>query len=361
MIRVLHVLGGLGTGGTESLIMNWYRNIDRSKVQFDFLVRSNDNNYVDEITALGGRIFYTASFPRHLAKNYKETKAILARKEWEVIHVHGNAAMYMLPLQLSKKLGYPCRIMHSHNVHSKNPIFSLVHRHNRKRINIYATHKLACSNAAGAWMYPDAEFLVVNNAVRSERFLFDQCARSEIRTALGIDDRLVLGHVGRFSKQKNHTFLLDVFYEVKKLRPDSALMLVGDGELKETIEKKATELGLTDSILFMGRRSDIGQLMSAMDIFLLPSLYEGLPVVCVESSANALTSIISEESYAQELACLPNVKIVTLKKTAFEWASIVLENLNNSDQTSRNCNLVTGSVFDVDQVVTTLQEIYLNH
>ena len=210
-------------------------------------------------------------------------------------------------------------------------------------------------------MYPDAEFLVVNNAIQAERFLFDQHARSQIRAVLGLDDHLVLGHVGRFSKPKNHTFLLEVFYEVKKLRPDSVLMLVGDGELKEATEKKATELGLTDSILFMGRRSDIGQLMSAMDIFLLPSLYEGLPVVCVESSANALTSIISEESYAQELACLPIVKIVTLKKTAFEWASNVLENLNNSDQTSRNCNLVTGSVFDVDQVVTTLQEIYLNH
>lgn len=103
MVRVLHVFGGLGTGGTESLIMNWYRNIDRSKIQFDFLVRSSDNNYVDEITALGGRIFYTAPFPRYFIKNYTETKAILERKEWDVIHVHGNAAMYTLPLKLAKK------------------------------------------------------------------------------------------------------------------------------------------------------------------------------------------------------------------------------------------------------------------
>lgn len=257
MIRILHVLGGLGSGGTESLIMNWYRNIDRSKVQFDFLVRSNDYNYSEEITALGGRIFYTASFPHHFLKNYRETKTVLERKEWDVIHVHGNAAMYMLPLHLSKKLGYPCRIMHSHSVHSKNPIFSLVHWYNRRRINKYATHQLACSSAAGEWMYPDTEFRVINNAVQSERFIFDQHARNKIRTELGIDDCLVLGHVGRFSKPKNHTFLLDIFYEVKKLRPDSVLMLVGDGELRETIEKKAMELGLTDSVLFMGDRKSV--------------------------------------------------------------------------------------------------------
>ena len=359
MIRVLHVFGGLGTGGTESLIMNWYRNIDRSKIQFDFLVRSPDDNYLEEITALGGRVFYTASFPRHLLRNFLETRKILQRKEWDVIHVHSNAAMYMLPLRLAKKLGYQHRIMHSHSVHSKNPVFSLVHRYNRKKINKYTTHQLACSNAAGEWMYPDSAFCVVNNAVQVDKFLFDQKVRNEIRTAMGIDNSLVLGHVGRFSKPKNHSFLLDIFYEVKQLQPDSVLMLVGDGELQEAVKEKAKALGLTESVLFMGRRSDIGQLMSAMDIFLLPSLYEGLPVVCVESSANALISIISEEAYAQELDCFPNVKSVTLKKSASEWAAFVLGNLNNAKPIYRNRNLVEGSSFDVDLVIKTLQDIYL--
>ena len=130
MIRVLHVFGGLGTGGTESLIMNWYRNIDRSKIQFDFLVRSPDDNYLEEITALGGSVFYTASFPRHLLRNFLETRKILQRKEWDVIHVHGNAAMYMLPLRLAKKRGYTIRIMHSHSIKAQNKVFSLVHKTN---------------------------------------------------------------------------------------------------------------------------------------------------------------------------------------------------------------------------------------
>lgn len=360
-VRVLHVLGGLGSGGTESLIINWYRNIDRSKVQFDFLVRSADNNYAEEILSLGGRIFYTPSFPRHFIRNYIETKKLLQSKQWEVIHVHGNAAMYMLPLKLAKKFGYACRIMHSHSVQPKNPVFSLVHFCNRKKISRYATHLLACSDAAGKWMYQDNSFQIIHNAVETDKFLFDKAARLAIRKELVIGDELVLGHVGRFSYPKNHSFLLDIFGEVKKQHPDSVLMLVGDGELREAVEEKARAMGIYDSVLFMGRRNDVGKLMSAMDIFVLPSHYEGLPVVCVESSINALTSIISEEAYVKELEALPFVNAFSLKSSAKDWAELVLNIYNRLGRVCESYTIAADSCYNIDNITNVLQGIYLDH
>ena len=244
MIRVLHVLGGLGSGGTESLIMNWYRNIDRTKIQFDFLVRSNDTNYVQEIEALGGRVFYTSSFPRHLLRNRKDTDAILSRNEWEVSHVHANAAMYMLPLKLAKKMGYRCRIMHSHNVEAKKNLYTIIHRINRKSVSKYATACFACSKAAGVWMFANTDYFVLRNAVNVSTYCFDAVVRKTIRAAYGLDRKLVLGQVGRFATQKNHDFLLDVFCEIKKLHNNSVLMLVGDGELESKIRAKAAHMGI---------------------------------------------------------------------------------------------------------------------
>ncbi len=359
-IRVLHVLGGLGSGGTESLIINWYRNIDRNKVQFDFLVRSPDNNYAQEISALGGRIFYTPSFPRHFIRNYIETKKLLQRKQWDVIHVHGNAAMYMLPLKLAKKLGYPCRIMHSHNVQPQNPIFSLVHYYNRRKISKYATHLLACSDAAGKWMYQDNSFQIIHNAVEMGNFLFDEAARPAVRNELRIGDKLVLGHVGRFSTQKNHLFLLDIFEEVKKLHNDSVLMLVGDGELREAVEEKAKAMGIYDSVLFMGRRNDVGKLMSAMDLFVLPSLYEGLGNVLVEAQFNGLRCVVSEEAYNEEVQISSDLFRVSLKSGADLWAKQILAWGAASKDRQVDEPTLRASGYNILDVTASLEKIYLS-
>lgn len=357
MVRVLHVLGGLGTGGTESLIMNWYRNIDRSKIQFDFLVRSPDNNYVEEITALGGRVFYTASFPRHLVRNYQQTKSVLSKKEWDVIHVHGNAAMYMLPLQLAKKLGYKHRIMHSHSVKAQNPIFNLVHMYNRQKIPNYATCCLACSTPAGQWMYDSRNFKVLKNSIEAKKYLFSHETREEYRKRLQIEDAFVIGHIGRFSMPKNHHFLLDIFLEIKKKRPNSKLILVGDGELKEEIIHKAKSLKLDADIIFTGRRTDIGALLSAMDIFVLPSLFEGMPVVCVECCANELPIIISEEAYAKELDDLPNVSRFSLTHTPKEWAEFILSaDCNVFSRGSKN--MAEECSYDLSHVIKELETLY---
>lgn len=359
MVRVLHVLGGLGTGGTESLIMNWYRSIDRTKIQFDFLVRSSDNNYTVEILEMGGRIFYTSSFPRHFIKNYIETKRILEQKEWDVIHVHGNAAMYILPLKLAKTIGYPCRIMHSHNVQAQTTIFSLVHLMNRKKIIPYTTYRLACSNAAGKWMFGKNEFQISKNAVDVSDFKYNKEARTKFRKEYDLENKFVLGHVGRFSTQKNHMFLLEIFKSLLKKKPESILMLVGDGELAETIKLQADILGIHEYVIFLGRRNDIGKVMSAMDMFVLPSLYEGLGNVLVEAQLNGLRCIVSEEAYNKEVQLFPTLSKVSLRKDVDAWVKHILEETEKVANREISDEILADTGYDMKREIIQLEKIYL--
>lgn len=360
MIRVLHVFGGLGTGGTESLIMNWYRNIDREKIQFDFLVRSPDDHYLAEIEALGGRVFYTASFPRHFLKNYRQTKEILARKEWDVIHVHGNAAIYMLPLKLAKKYGYACRIMHSHSVRTKERVYALIHTLNCKRIIGYTTQNLACSGAAGEWMFTDHPFAVSHNAIDMMAYRFNPEARQTIREVYGLEDKYVLGHVGRFATAKNHSFLLESFKFFKNHCPNSVLMLVGDGELEPEVKAKAEALGLTDSVLFLGRRSDVGRLMSAMDLFVLPSVYEGLGIVLVEAQCSGLPCVVSEEAYNGEVEVYPELmSVLPLSDGPEKWAAYINQKARNAAERNVDLETLRNCGYDMKTEIACLEDLYL--
>lgn len=359
MKRVLHVLGGLGTGGTETLIMNWYRHIDRTKVQFDFLVRSLDDNYSKEILEMGGRIYYTASFPRHFLRNYIETKGVLRKREWDVIHVHGNAAMYMLPLHLATKYKYNCRIMHSHSVRAKKSVFSSIHYLNRRKMSTYTTLHLACSKAAGKWMFGNDDFTIIRNAVDVQNYQFDEKARELIRKELNLEDKFVIGHVGRFASPKNHMFLLDVFKRLKEKKSESVLVLVGEGELENAVRVRAEELGLMDFVYFLGKRSDIGRIMSAMDLFLLPSIYEGLGNVLIEAQMNGLHCFVSQEAYNEEVQFLPNLISLSLKEGPEAWAEHIVSN-TALDNNRHVCNeTIENSGYDMRMEVLQLEKIYL--
>lgn len=361
MIRVLHVFGGLGTGGTESLIMNWYRNIDRSKVQFDFLVRSSDDNYADEIKAMGGSIYYTSSFPRHFIKNYIETKNVLMKRKWDVIHVHGNAAMYILPLKLAKQLGYKCRVMHSHSVKAKKNMFWIIHEINKKRIIKYTTHHLACSDAAGKWMFGKKRFELARNAISVNQYQFDPKARQEMRKKYHLENKFVIGHVGRFASPKNHVFLLEIFKIIVNQKPNSVLMLVGDGELEEGVKLKAEELGIIDYILFMGRRNDVERAMSSMDLFVLPSIYEGLGNVLIEAQINGLPCVVSEEAYNEEVKLFDTLSKLSLDKGAMIWANHILEKSKSLSKREFDCEVLANTGYDIKTEVIKLEKLYLQN
>lgn len=360
MIRVLHVFGGLGTGGTESLIMNWYRNIDREKIRFDFLVRSPDKNYLEEIESLGGRVYYTSAFPRHLFRNYRETRAILARREWDVIHVHGNAAIYTLPIKLAKKYGYPCRIMHSHNVRTKKNAYYLIHMCHRKGISRQATHKLACSVAAGEWMFPKTDFHVIHNAIDAGSYRFDSESRHRVRREYGLDGKVVVGHIGRFVLQKNHSFLLNTFRLFREQCPNAVLMLVGDGELEETVKTQAKELGILDAVLFLGRQSNVGEWLSAMDVFVLPSVYEGLGLVLLEAQCNGLPCVVSEEAYHEEVNIYPQL-LTVLPLTGAEkvWAEHMQKICREERDRNVDLNVLRECGYDMKTEIASLEALYL--
>ena len=361
LIRVLHVITGISNrGGAENYVMNMYRNIDRTKVQFDFLLRSRETAYEEEIKKLGGRIFYTSEYPRHFIKNKKEVEAFFeSHKDYDIVHVHANALIYMTVLKIAKKHNINCRIMHSHNTDTKRPIYRIIHNFNKQFINKWATDYFACSTEAGKWMFKN-DFILRKNAINIDKFQKDKEVRKKIRKDLGVEDKFVIGHIGRFVIQKNHTFLLKIFNEYHKKNPESVLLLVGDGYLEEDIKNLVNEYGLKDSVKFLGNRSDVDTVFQAFDIMVFPSLFEGLPVVIVEAQAANVPCIISD-NITDEVLITSSVKKLSLDEEVETW----IKNINQfknydkpSEEEIMKKFILVG--FDSKSAAKELQSFYLN-
>lgn len=295
-IRVLQVVTHMNRGGLETMLMNYYRHIDRTQVQFDFLThRKYDGDYGEEIKQLGGIIYhlpvlnpFSSSYKAELRSFFKE------HSEYQVIHVHQDCLSSVI-LKEAEKCGIPVRIAHSHNANQDHNLKYVIKMYFRRFIPKYATDLFACSEEAGKWMFGDAPFKVFNNAIDAQSYVFNVEKRNKSRKELGVcDTTLLVGHVGRFSPQKNHSFLIDIFYEIQK-RTEAKLLLVGDGELRADIEKKIADLKLQDKVIMIGVRSDVADLLQAMDVFVFPSCYEGLGIVAIEAQAAGLPCLISDK------------------------------------------------------------------
>lgn len=297
-VRILHVVTYMGRGGLETMLMNYYRHIDRNKIQFDFLVhRAFEADYDKEIESLGGRIY---RLPRlnPFRKEYLNTLDAFFeehKEEYRIVHSHLDC-MAGVPLKYAKKNGIPVRIAHAHNSNQTKDFKYIIKLLCKKNIKMYATDLFACGEEAGRWMFNGRIFNVLNNAIDAEKYLYSYQSRKEVRKELRIaDDILVIGHVGRFAPQKNHKFIIKIFSEVLKQKNNAVLLLVGDGELKKDIEELTRNLGIYEKIIFAGVRSDVPRLLQAMDIFLFPSNYEGLPVSIIEAQAAGLPCLISDK------------------------------------------------------------------
>lgn len=295
-IRIAQIVGKMNGGGVEAVVMNYYRHIDRNKVQFDFLVDS-DSALVprEEIESLGGRIFEIPPY-QHIIEYQRELQRLFKEEGWKIVHSHINA-LSVFPLRAAKKACVPVRIAHSHSTsgkgeYAKNTLKALL----KTQSNRYPTHRFACSKFAGNWLFgKDAQFEVVYNAIDLDRFRFNAEARALARADLGlVGNQFAIGHVGRFTAQKNHAFLIDVFTEVAKRRDDAVLLLVGTGEAGASVKALVDERGLTDRVKFLGQRSDVNRLYQAFDAFVLPSLYEGLCLVGVEAQVSGLPCLLSD-------------------------------------------------------------------
>lgn len=355
-VRVLHVLTGMTTGGAESFIMNMYRNMDRGKVQFDFLLRSAENVYKEELEKMGSRIYVTASFPKHFIQNALQTAGFFRVHRYDIIHVHANALLYTIALSCARRSGVKCRIIHSHNSAMALMWLLPIHNVNKKRIHRLATDFFACSEDAGKWMF-DGEFTVVHNAIDLDAFAYDAQKRRYLREELGIGEQdLVIGHVGRFAAQKNHSFLIDIFAEVVKARPESKLVLLGDGELRGAMEDKVRKLNLSDRVLFLGARKDVADLVNVFDLFVFPSLYEGLAIVALEVQANGLPVICSDKVTDQTLFGARKHKL-SLDEDVATWAKYILS-VDTARQNLRST--LTEAGYDIRKEAQRLQRFYLS-
>lgn len=324
-IRILHVVTYMGRGGLETMLMNYYRHMDRTKVQFDFLThRDFRADYDDEIESLGGVIHRLPRLiPWSRSYNNALDRFFASHPEYKIVHVHQDCLSGVI-LRAAQKRGIPVRIAHSHSSGQDKNLKYLIKLFYMRQIPRYATQLFACGKEAGDWMFRGAPYRVIHNAVDTAKYTHSPEKREQMRTQLGIRrDTLVVGHVGRFDPVKNHTFLLDCFLQLKKQQSDAVLLLVGDGGLRREIEEKAAACGLGDSVIFTGVRGDVPELMQAMDVFVFPSLYEGIPLTLIEAQAAGLPCLVSD-GVPGECAKTDLVMHCSLKDDAQGWAEQIL-------------------------------------
>lgn len=358
-IRVLHILQRMEAGGTQALLMNIYRNIDRNKVQFDFLVEyPNKQFYDEEILKLGGRIYYSnVRNDFNILKFIKKLKKIIKEKDYKIVHVHTYSIGYF-SLKAAKKCRVPVRIAHSHNNETVHDFKYLPKLFLQKIYTIYANYLFACSEEAGRYLFENKDFKVLNNAIDSKKFIYNEDIRKEMRKKLGLEDSFVVGHVGRFHPQKNHKFLINIFSKIKERKNNAKLLLIGRGELENAIKKQVKELNLQDDVIFLGNRKDINDLYQCMDVFLFPSLFEGLGIVAIEAQASG-TPIVCSNMLPKETEVSDIYIKLDLKRPIEEWAEKVID-IANKNQVKRNLRQnIIESGFDLSSTVKMLQNFYL--
>ena len=359
MIRVLQVVTHMNRGGLETMIMNYYRNIDREKVQFDFLVhRQNSAAYDNEILSMGGKIYrlpvlnpFGLGYRREL-KNFFDN-----HPEYRIVHVHQDC-MSSIILKEAKKHGVKTRIAHSHTTSQDKNIRYILKLFYKQFIPKYATELMACSEAAGKWMFGKAYFHVINNAIDTKLYMFDKKKQLKLRKSLKIaENEIVIGHVGRFSLPKNHKFLIEVFKEISNTVP-AKLVLVGGGPLQDNVKNMVDEFGIKEKVLFMGVRSDIPDLLQVMDVFVFPSHYEGLPVTMVEAQAAGWPCVISNKVPNE---CIITEGLVTIKElsdSARDWATHIIE--ESKIQKRDTQEEIKQHGFDIAENAKWLEKFYLN-
>jgi glycosyltransferase involved in cell wall biosynthesis len=368
MINILYALNGVfHKGGTEAVILNYFDHIDKNRFHIDFLVHGNraenrDNETHKYLESCGSRLFYVTPRGESYFANTKEIKKILTENRFDIVHSHMDAAGAFF-LKQAKKAGVSVRVAHSHNtahqIHKggalKDAAYRFILDRAVKGVRKYANLNIACSKEAGDWLFGDKGYVVLNNAIDADKYLYNDAVRAGQRRQYGLEGKTVIGHVGRFSEQKNHRFLVEIFDAVCRQNDDAMLMLVGSGRLETEIKAKISEYGLNGRTLFMGDRSDVYALMQAMDVFVLPSLFEGLPVVGIEAQAAGLPCVISD-TVSKDVKITQNVAFMRLDNTPEAWAGRII-NMSAALRVNTKDDII-ASGYDIRNVVERLENMY---
>ena len=358
MIRVLQMIGSLNVGGSQTMIMNIYRNIDRTKMQFDFVLDHPAETYfAEDVKAMGAKIY---TMPMFNGTNAAEVKRewdnfFYMHPEYKVLHSHvrSYASLY---LPIAKKHGVKT-IIHSHNTSNGSGAVALAKNALQFPLKKQADILMACSTEAGRWLYGEKamnsdKYIFMPNAVDTQRFSLDENKRAAARKMLGFENELVIGHVGRFSEAKNHEFLIEAFARLHAKRPDSKLLLIGEGALQRAAAEKAVALGVAEDVIMTGNRNDVPELLSAMDVFAFPSKWEGLPVTLIEAQAAGLPCLISN-TISTDVDVSPLVKRLPID-SADLWAEEMLKPLAKQDVK----DYIAKAGFDVKVSAVQMYELY---
>lgn len=364
-IRILQVFAGMNRGGAETMIMNWYRNIDRSKIQFDFIVHTEEIcAYDEEIKKLGGRIYRV---PRYTGKNHFSYKTAWKQffkihPEYRIIHGHvrSTASIY---LKIAKKFKLKT-IIHSHSIASRgNKIEKIIKNIMQYSIRYISDYFFSCSDEAGEWLFgksivKNKKYIIIKNAIDIDKYIFNEQIRKEIRQSFKIENKFVVGHVGSFTSPKNHLFLLEIFNEVLQLERNSKLILVGDGILKEKIVAKINELEIYDNVILVGDVPNVHEYLQGMDILIFPSLFEGLGISLIEAQASGLTCIVSD-TIPKEAEVTDSVYRMSLNKSAKEWAGLIIE-CSDLNRTKNVYSEIREKGYCISDIVFEIEKLYLN-
>lgn len=359
MIRILQVVNSMERAGLETMLMNYYRNIDRTKVQFDFLThRPYRGAYDDEIESMGGKVYYAPRlYPQNYIKYFRFMKKFFKEHpEYKIVHSHIDT-MSAFPLCAAKINNVPIRIAHSHT--SKlDKDWKIVIKYLAKLMVPHVSNvHYACGNVAGRFLFGKKEFKVVKNAINLSNFKYDYKLRNRMKEALQVKSSFIIGNVGRYCYIKNQMFLMEILKEVLNIIPNTKLLLIGNGEDEIKLKEYAKRLGVKENVIFLINRSDVEQLYQVMDVFVMPSLFEGIPLVGIEAQANGLPCIFSDK-ISKEILLTDSAKMVKLEASPLYWANIII-NLDKNRK-EENIEKLSKEGYDISLESNNLMKQYLN-
>lgn len=366
MIRILHSVSNMDRAGIETMLMNYYRHMDREKIQFDFLCNKQKKGaYDEEIEKLGGKIYRTPGlnplkYPKYLAF----MKSLFEKyPEYKIVEAH-NGALGVYALHAAKKNAIPTRIFHAHGASITKDLKYPLKVFCRSRLKNNITHQFTCGIEAARCYFGSESvnrktYEFIPNAIEINRFLYNEEIGDAIKEKYGLKGKHVIGHVGRFMTQKNHTFLIDVFEKVARLDDTAVLVLLGDGELQDAIKAKVQEKQLLDRVVFVGNVGNANEWYSAFDIFVLPSIWEGLPVVGVEAQASDLPCVFSD-SITREIKLTEKTFFLSLNDSLDQWAEKVADLLAGDKVRQDNTEVITANHYNIEVEAQRLQQRYLD-
>lgn len=366
MIRVLHVLSALSGGGVEAMLINYYQMIDRAVIHFDFVVHDKEVGFLEEkVQLLGSNVFHVIPKKTNPIQNFIQIEKIIRNGKFDVIHCHQGYSS-IIPLLIAKHYRIENRIVHSHGAFiAEKYIDKFINSFFRKVILNTANIYCACTSDSAKYFFGESlweqnKVVIIPNIINAERFKFDQNDRKDIRNEFGItEDSIVIGNIGRLYKEKNQSFLLDIFFEIQKINNRSRLMIIGKGPEEMALKEKVKELSMKETVIFTGERTDVSKLLSAMDVFVLPSLHEGFGIALIEAQASGLKCFASDCVISRDTEVSELVEYIRLDQPVGFWAEKINSVSNNQDRKTAYVHIIDAGL-DSKKAGNFLEQFYLN-